>query len=206
MSSWTSAWLSPVIQNLHGTDGDHSNERDCNVPLFCNTTSCEWYRQCVCTVDRLWVALSETVKINVVIKNEVGSYKSCTSGVNINYPSPFFQLMSSLSLCTTFSRALSIHFKVVWVHERAYNIIAVNIGSSPDELLHNLQIALLSCHHKGSLSVLKGENKEIKSMFIEFKLGKQPLNWEGKVGRSIKTATFRTFLHTRESIRDELQS
>lgn len=43
----------------------------------------------------------------------------------------------------------------------AYNIVQVNVGSSPNELLCYLQIALLCCHHQGSLSVLeKGEREE----------------------------------------------
>lgn len=39
-----------------------------------------------------------------------------------------------------------------------YDIIQVHVGSSLDELLSDLQIALLCCHHQGSLSILgRGE-------------------------------------------------
>lgn len=36
-----------------------------------------------------------------------------------------------------------------------YNIVQVDVGTPPNELLYNLQIALLCCHHQGSLSVLE---------------------------------------------------
>lgn len=39
-----------------------------------------------------------------------------------------------------------------------YNVIQIDIGSSPYELLHYLQIALLCCNHQGSLSILKQEH------------------------------------------------
>lgn len=41
----------------------------------------------------------------------------------------------------------------VCVH--AHHIVQVDVGSSPNELLCYLQIALLCCHHQGSLSVLE---------------------------------------------------
>ena len=47
----------------------------------------------------------------------------------------------------------------------AYNIIKVNVGSSPDELLHYLQIALLCRHHQGSLSVLKQAEREKEKLW-----------------------------------------
>lgn len=42
----------------------------------------------------------------------------------------------------------------------AYNIVQVNVGSSPNELLCYLQIALLCCHHQGSLSILEQRERE----------------------------------------------
>lgn len=42
-----------------------------------------------------------------------------------------------------------------------YDIVQVHVGSSPDELLGDLQIALLCCHHQGSLSILgRGEEED----------------------------------------------
>lgn len=42
-----------------------------------------------------------------------------------------------------------------------YDIIQVHVGSSLDELLSDLQIALLCCHHQGSLSILgRGEEED----------------------------------------------
>lgn len=46
------------------------------------------------------------------------------------------------------------------VRVHAYNIIQVNVGSSPNELLYYVQIALLCCHHQGSLSVLEQGERE----------------------------------------------
>lgn len=43
----------------------------------------------------------------------------------------------------------------VCVRTRAYNIVQVDVGPPPNELLYYLQIALLCCHHQGSLSVLE---------------------------------------------------
>lgn len=42
----------------------------------------------------------------------------------------------------------------------AYNIIQVNVGSSLNELLYYLQIALLCRHHEGSLSILKKRRQQ----------------------------------------------
>lgn len=48
-----------------------------------------------------------------------------------------------------------------------YNIIQVDIGSSPNELLYYLQIALLCRHHQGSLSILKqGERKGTETVIM----------------------------------------
>lgn len=42
----------------------------------------------------------------------------------------------------------------------AHHIVQVNVGSSPNELLCYLQIALLCRHHQGSLSVLEQRERE----------------------------------------------
>lgn len=66
----------------------------------------------------------------------------------------------------------------MWAMTRArlctYDIIQVHVGSSPDELLCDLQIALLCCHHQGSLSILGGEGEDTdltptKRLLIDFK-------------------------------------
>lgn len=41
-----------------------------------------------------------------------------------------------------------------------YNIVQVDVGAPPNELLYDLQIALLCCHHQGSLSVLEHGARE----------------------------------------------
>lgn len=42
-----------------------------------------------------------------------------------------------------------------------YDIIQVHVGSPLDELLSDFQIALLCCHHQGSLSILgRGEEED----------------------------------------------
>lgn len=50
----------------------------------------------------------------------------------------------------------------------AYNIVQVNVGSSPNELLCYLQIALLCCHHQGSLSVLEQGEREGMDTVTDF--------------------------------------
>lgn len=42
-----------------------------------------------------------------------------------------------------------------------YNIVQVDVGAPPNELLYDLQIALLCCHHQGSLSVLEHRVREL---------------------------------------------
>lgn len=42
----------------------------------------------------------------------------------------------------------------------AYNIVQVNVGSSPNELLYYLQTALLCRHHQGSLPILEQRERE----------------------------------------------
>lgn len=44
-----------------------------------------------------------------------------------------------------------------------YDIIQVHVGSSLDELLGDLQVALLCCHHQGSLSILEEERRKTQS-------------------------------------------
>lgn len=65
--------------------------------------------------------------------------------------------------------------EVTCVRLSAYDIIQVHVGSSSDELLSDLQVALLCCHHQGSLSILAGEE--------ENRLNKKTVNWPGNPSR-----------------------
>lgn len=59
------------------------------------------------------------------------------------------------------------------VRVHAYNIVQVNVGSSPNELLRYLQIALLCRHHQGSLSVLEQGKREVTESVIQILLHQQ---------------------------------
>ncbi len=50
----------------------------------------------------------------------------------------------------------------------AYNIVQVNVGSSPNELLYYLQTAQLCRHHEGSLPVLEQGEREVTETVIQF--------------------------------------
>lgn len=43
----------------------------------------------------------------------------------------------------------------MFVRVHAYNIVQVNVGPSPNELLYYLQTALLCRHHQRSLPILE---------------------------------------------------
>lgn len=48
----------------------------------------------------------------------------------------------------------------MFVRVHAYNIVQVNVGPSPNELLYYLQTALLCSHHQRSLPILEQRERE----------------------------------------------